>query len=172
MRRHGSPQELERVRREAFALHMQKLPSAKIAEALDRSVRTVQRWLAEARQQGVEALAARPHAGARPRLSRRQREGLRKQLLKGAKAQGFDTNFWTASRAQQVIRQRYGVEYHVNYVPELLKQLGFSRQRPVRKAREQDEAEVNRWKRTAWPRIKKKHIGSARPLFSGTKAAF
>jgi transposase len=172
MRRHGSPQELERVRREAVALHTQGLSPAQIARALDRSPRTVQRWLAEARQHGIKALAARPHAGAKPKLSRQQREGLRKQLLKGATAHGFGTDLWTAARVQQVIRQRYGVEYHVNYVPELLKHLGFSRQRPVRKAREQNEREVDRWKRTAWPRIKKKPVISAPRSFSGTKAGF
>jgi transposase len=172
MRRHGSPQELERVRREAFALHTQGLSPAQIAQALDRSPRTVQRWLADARQQGIEALAAKPHPGAKPKLARQQREGLRKQLLKGAKAHGFSSNFWTAARVQHVIHQRYGVDYHVNYVAELLKRLGFSRQKPVRRAREQDDAEIDHWKRTAWPRIKKKRVGSGPPSFSGTKAGF
>jgi len=160
------------VRREAFALHTQGLSPAQISQALDRSTRTVQRWLAEARQQGIEALAAKPHHGAKPKLSRQQREGLRKQLLKGAEAHGFSTDLWTATRVQQVILQRYGVEYHVNYVPELLKNLGFSRQKPVRKARERDEAEIDRWVRVEWPRIKKKRAASAPPLFSGTKAPF
>jgi transposase len=172
MRKHGSPQELERVRREAVALRAQGLSAAQVAAALDRSPRTVHRWLAEARQHGIEALAARPHAGAKPKLSRQQREGLRKQLLKGATAHGFDTDLWTADRVRQVIRQRYGVEYHVNYVPELLKHLGFSRQRPVRKAREQNEVEGDRWKRATWRRIKKKPGTLAPPLFSGMKAVF
>src|SRR5215211_2719700 len=98
MRRHGSPQELERVRREAVALHAQGVPCAQIAKALDRAERTVQGWAAKAQQQGIEALAAKPHAGAKPKLSARQRQGLRRQLLKGAQAHGFDTDLWTASR--------------------------------------------------------------------------
>ena len=155
MRRYGSPQELERVRREAVALHAQGLSSAQIAQALDRSPRTVQKWLAKARQHGIEALAAKLHSGAKPKLSRQQREGLRKQLLKGAQAHGFSTDLWTAARVQQVILQRYGVKFHVNYLPELLRSLGFSRQKPVRKARERNEAEIERWKGTTWPRIKK-----------------
>ena len=172
MRRHGSPQELERVRREAVALRAQGMSAAQVAAALDRSPRTICKWLAEVRRHGIEALAAKPHAGARPKLSRQQREGLRKQLLKGAKAHGFSTDLWTAARVRHVIHQRYGVEYHVNYVAELLKKLGFSRQKPVRRARERDEAEIDRWKRTAWPRIKKKRVSSEPPSFSGTKAAF
>jgi len=162
MRRHGSPQELERVRHEAAALDAQGVSCAQIAKALDRSVRTVQGWVAKAREQGVAALAAKPHAGAKPKLSAHQRNGLRRQLLKGAQAHGFETDLWTAARVQQLIQQRYEVEYHVNYVPDLLKSLGFSRQQPVRQARERNEPEIARWKRVDWPRIKKRPAGSAR----------
>ncbi len=172
MRRHGSPQELERVRREAAALHAQGVSCAQIAAALDRSERTVQSWAAKARQRGVEALAAKPHAGAKPKLSLRQREALGQQLLKGAQAHGFDTDLWTASRVQQLIERRYGVEYHANYVPELLKGLGFSRQQPVKRAREQNDDEVQAWLARDWPRIKKKLAVSARRSSGGTKAAF
>jgi len=162
MRRHGSPQELERVRREAVALRAQGVSCVQIAKALDRSVRTVYAWVAKARQRGVEALAAKPHAGARPKLTAQQRNGLRCQLLKGAKAHGFETDLWTAARVQQLIFQRYGVAYHVNYVPDLLKSLGFSRQKPVRRARERNEQEIARWVAQDWPRIKKKRVASAR----------
>jgi transposase len=110
----------------------------------------------------MDALAAKPHAGAKPKLSAQQRSGLRCQLLKGAQAHGFDTDLWTAARVQQLIYERYGVEYHVNYVPDLLKSLGFSRQQPVRRARERDETEIARWVATDWPRIKKKRVASVR----------
>lgn len=161
MRRHGSPEELERVRRQAFALHAQGVSNVQIAKALDRSVRTVQAWLAKARRCGVEALAAKSHPGAKPKLGARQWRALRQQLLKGARAHGYDTDLWTAARVQELIRKRYGVEYHVNYVPDLLRALGFSRQKPVRKARERDEAEIARWLHEDWPRIKKKRVALA-----------
>jgi transposase len=172
MRRHGSPQELERVRREAAALHAEGVSCPQIAAALDRSERTVQGWVAKAREHGVEALAAKPHAGAKPKLSDRQRERLRRQLLKGAEAHGFDTDLWTASRVQELIGRLYGVEYHVNYVPDLLKALGFSRQQPVKQARERDDAAVSGWLARDWPRIKKKPVAAGRQSSSGTKAAF
>lgn len=171
MRRHGSPQELERVRREAVALVAQGVSPAQIAAALDRSVRSVQRWIAVVKKGGVDALAATPHAGAKPKLSARQREWLLGQLLKGARAHGYQTEFWTAPRVQQLIRERYGVEYHVNYVPTLLKALGFTRQRPARKAREQEDGVVEQWRHRDWPRIKKKLGASGQRSYSGTKAA-
>jgi len=159
MRRHGSPQELERVRREAVALASQGVKVAQIAAALDRSPRTVEKWLAQARKGGPDAVAATPHPGRKPKLSAQQRRGLQQQLLKGARSQGWSTDLWTAPRVQQLIRQKYGVEYHVNYIPTLLKSLGWTRQKPERRARERDEAAVERWVHVDWPRIKKKSVG-------------
>lgn len=156
MRRHGSPQELERVRREAVALAAQGVKRPQIAAALDRSLHTVNRWLALARKRGPDALAATPHPGATPKLTARQRRSLTRQLLQGAQAHGWSTDLWTAARVHQLIRQRYGVDYHVSYVPTLLKSLGWTRQKPERRARERDEAEIERWVRVDWPRIKKK----------------
>ena len=57
MRRQGSPQELERVRREAVALAAQGVTRPQIAAALDRSVHTVNKWLALARQHGFTHVA-------------------------------------------------------------------------------------------------------------------
>jgi len=156
MRRHGSPQELERVRREAVALGAQGLKPSQIAAALDRHVRTVEKWLAKARDSGPEAVAAISHPGSSPKLSARQRQGLQRQLLKGAQAQGWTTDWWTAPRVQALIQQRYGVDYHVNYIPTLLKTLGWTRQKPERRAGERDEEAIQTWFHQDWPRIKKR----------------
>jgi hypothetical protein len=54
----------------------------------------------------------------------------------------------------------------------ILHDLGFSPQKPRRVAREQDAAAVERWRKQAWPRIKKKRGGVAPASFSSTKPAF
>ncbi len=89
------------------------------------------------------------HAGAL------QRNGLRNWLLKGARSEGFDTDLWTCPRVKEVIRRRYGVEYHVDALPYVLKSLGFTCQKPQLKAAERDEAAVATWIARDWPRIKK-----------------
>lgn len=162
MRQHGSPQTLERVRRTAVSLHRQGVHRRQIAAALNRHVRTISRWLAAVRDHSVEALAARPHPGAPSKLSLDQRRRLAEQLLKGAMAHGFSTDLWTAPRVQRLIRERYGVEYHVNYIPTLLKALQFTRHKPEHRARERNEAEIEHWVQCDWPRIKKKRTGRAR----------
>lgn len=162
MRRHGSPQTLERVRRTAVSLHRQGVHPQQIAAALNRHVRTVYRWLAAARDRGAEAVAARLHPGPSSKLCLAQRKRLAEQLLEGAMAHGFSTDLWTAPRVQRLIRERYGVEYHVNYIPTLLKALNFTRHKPEHRARERNEAEIEHWLQCDWPRIKKKRTGRAR----------
>lgn len=162
MRRQGSPQTLELVRREAVSLSRQGVPPQQIAAALNRHVRTVYSWLEAARNQGMKGVAARIHPGSSPKLSVEQRQVLAQRLLQGAQAQGFSTDLWTAPRVQRLIREQFDVEYHVNYVPTLLKMLGFTPQKPECRARERNEAEIAHWRACDWPRIKKKRAGTAR----------
>ena len=73
---------------------------------------------------------------------------------KGPEAFGFDTELWTLARIAAVIEQLTGVRYHPGHVWRLLRRLGWSPQRPARRATERDEAEIARWRAQEWPRIK------------------
>ena len=110
----------------------------------------------------MEALAAQLHPGPPLKLSLAQRQHLAKQLLEGATAHGFSTDLWTGPRVQRLIREQYGVDYHVNYIPTLLRALNFTLHKPERRARERNEAEIEHWLQCDWPRIKKKRTGRAR----------
>lgn len=155
MRRHGSPPTLERVRREAVSLAMHGVSPQQIALALDRQVRTVYHGLEAARDHGMQGVAARIHSGAPPQLSDRQRDVLVEQRLRGAQAHGFETDLWTGPRVQRLIREQFDVDYHVKYVPVLLKTLGFTPQKPECRACERNEAEIAHGRAGDWPRIKK-----------------
>jgi transposase len=54
-----------------------------------------------------------------------------------------------------MIQRLFGVEYHPDYVPRLLRKLGWSPQKPEQRARERDERAAARWRRDEWPRLKK-----------------
>jgi transposase len=120
------------------------------------SRRSIDRWMQAYRADGDTGLAAKPHPGAASRLTDRQREDLRKRLLAGAESQGFATDLWTCPRIRQLVAERYGVEYHVDHIPRLMKSLGFSPQKPRRQASERDEAAIDEWIERDWPRIKKR----------------
>jgi hypothetical protein len=53
---------------------------------------------------------------------------------------------WTAARGARLIERHFGLRYHPEHVRKVLKQrLGWTSQKPKRKARERDDKEVERW---------------------------
>lgn len=158
MRRHGSPQDLEAVRLKAIELHQKGMQADEIALALDRSRRWLQLTLQQFRKHGNAGIRLKPCPGAKPKLSAKQRRSLLKRLLQGARANGFETDLWTGPRVRELILRKYGVAYHVEYVPRLLSQLGLSCQKPTRRAKQRDEAGIASWVHRDWERIKKEPV--------------
>jgi hypothetical protein len=75
-------------------------------------------------------------------------------LAKGAKAHGWPNQLWTAARVARVIQRHFGRRYHPEHVRKVLKRrLGWSSQKPRRRARERDDQEVSRWLGDEYPRI-------------------
>ena len=122
---------------------------------MDAHPTSVKRWWAAYQKHGEGGLTAKPVPGRRCKMTTRQRERLVARLLKGAKANGFSTDLWTCPRIAQVIEARYGVHYHVDHIVRLMASLGFSAQKPEKRAAERDEERIARWVTRDWPRIKK-----------------
>lgn len=172
MRTPENGKEAERRRECALTLARQGLSSATIGQRLGIDPRTVRRWKARFRRLGRRGLQTRRASGARCRLTKQQRNGLTQRLLTGALAQGFTTNLWTCPRIAQLIERQYQVRYHVDHVPRLMQSLGFSVQRPERRACERDEAAIADWVARDWKRVKKRPPSARVPSFSSTKQAF
>lgn len=156
MRPRGSPEKLEQRRMQAIALLQEGLQPVEVARRLGVDRRSVRRWKAAFKRQGRRGLAARAAPGRPPKLNREQKEKLARVLLRGAQAWGFPTDLWTCPRVAEVIWREFGVRYHVDHVGRLLHGMGWSPQKPERRARERDEEAIRRWVRVEWPRIKKK----------------
>ena len=60
-------------------------------------------------------------------------------LARGAEASGFRGDVWTAGRVAEVIWREYRVRYHRDHVGKLLREAGWSPQRPITRASRRDE---------------------------------
>ncbi len=100
-------------------------------------------------------MAARPAPGRPPKLDAKARSRLERKLVRGARACGFATDLWTCPRVAKVIRREFRVRYHVDHIGRLLRSMGWSPQKPERRARERDEEAIRRWVKVDWPRVKK-----------------
>src|SRR5438552_14341379 len=119
MRPKGTAEELERRRRRAVCLLEQGEPPCVVARILGVSRPSLHRWRRMARQ--GHGLGPKPVPGARRRLTDSQMKELEGLLDQGAPAHGFPNELWTAARVALVIRRRFGVEYHPDYVLRLLR---------------------------------------------------
>lgn len=154
---------MERRRREAVRLVQQGLSQAEAARRVHTTRKSVCCWWHAYQQGGDAALAAKPPPRKPCRLNPEQKQDLVTRLLQGARAEGFDTDLWTSPRITAFIRRRYGVRYHSHHIPHLLHALGFTCQKPERRAAERDEAAIRRWIAVDWPRIKKSPSPSRPP---------
>jgi transposase len=148
----GTAAELERRRCRAVELVGQGEPRSAVARILGVHPKTLARWLRLTRQ--GQSLEAKPHPGPHPSLSDAQLDQLEALLLPGAKAHGWPNQLWTADRGARLLRDRLGVAHHPEHVRKILKhRLGWTSQKPKRKARERNDKEVERWKGDELPRI-------------------
>jgi transposase len=141
---------------------------AEVARQLEVSAQAVSVWHARWKEGGTEGLHSRGPSGPAPRLSDAQLAQVEQALLDGATAHGFVGELWTLDRAATVIERLTGVHHHPAWVWALLRyRLGWSVQRPRRRAAERDQAAIDRWVKERWPRILQTPNG-AEPVWSSS----
>lgn len=145
----------EVLRRRCVALQQQGWKQVAIAQALGLTQGWVSRTLTKFRQQGQKGLAWQKQPGAKPRLTQQQLIQLVSELNKGAEYHGFPGHIWTRPRVNEVIRKLFGVSYDPSQVGRLLKKVEWTRQKPQRKARQQNQQRVEHWREERLPELKK-----------------
>jgi transposase len=129
---------------------------AEIARQLGVSHQIVSDWRAAWRRSGRDGLRGADRTGRPPKVSHEQLVQLEAELLKGGEANGYPNELWTLQRVAEVIERMTGVAYHPARVWHLLREgLGWSWQRPARRAIERDDEAIQRWVRRRWPALKK-----------------
>lgn len=163
MRPKGSAAVLEARRLLAGQLLLNGSEVDEVAEVVGASEVSVRRWRRAVEKGGLEALKAKPHPGRKPRLSAKQKHRLIEILLAGPRKAGYPTELWTCRRVAEVIAKKFHVTYHPDHVGKLLHHLGWTCQKPEQRAREADDAAMERWRKRDWPRIKRGRRRAAAP---------
>jgi transposase len=167
----------ERASRQARRLQAAELFTpgmrlAAVARQLGVSKQSASRWHAAWTAGGPEALHSRGPSGLPPRLSDADLERLATALGHGAGAHGFTGEVWTLRRIAQVVEREFGARHHLGHLWAILHQrMGWSVQRPVRRAVERDEQAIRQWIAQDWPRIKQTPTGAKPDSSSSTSPA-
>ena len=149
---------MHRRRQKAAQLFEKGLSAPEVARRLGVARQVAYRWKDAWQQGGLAALASKGRAGRKAKLTPAHTQNLLEALLQGPAAHGYKTQLWTLPRVAALIAKLTGVHYHPGHVWRVLGSLGFSCQRPERRAIERDEPAIRQWKRVGWPGIKKKPL--------------
>lgn len=129
---------------------------AEAARTFGVSRQAIYNWLERKASGGVRAL--QPRKRGRPKggtLEPWQCAQIAKQVVHNYPDQlKLPFCLWTREAVAALISRRFGINLSVSTVGRYLKQWGFTPQKPVRRAYEQRPAEVRRWLRKEYPRIR------------------
>ena len=153
-------EQIEARRLRGARMLKREMSQADVAREVGVSRQAVSVWAKQlaAVNGAVGKLRARPLG--RPKwLEATQCSVLRAMLLKGALAYGFPTELWTIKRVRALVKRQFGVSYSNTGCWELVRALGFTPQKPERRAMQRDEVAITRWKSHRWPALKKKPAG-------------
>ncbi len=155
MRPQGSADKLEYRRRQAIRLLKEGKRPSEIMAIVKCSKSSLLRWRSSHKKEGDDGLNPKLASGRPPKLTESRQRKLIQLLIRGALKAGYSTDLWTTGRIAALIKRHLGVSYHPDYIGPLLKSMGWSWQKPERRAIQRDEAAIEHWKEKIWPRIKK-----------------
>lgn len=161
---------LEQRRLEAAKLLREGVPQAEVARRVDAHRQSVSRWAKQLGDGGVRALKRAGRAGRKARLRPEDLRRIERGLKRGPQALGYESGLWTSARVAHLIEKECGIRYHAGHAWRILRQLGWSCQRPTGRALERDEDKIRRWKQERWPELKKRPKTRAARSSSSTKA--
>ena len=146
-------------------------PEAVVA-AIGMNPRTIYKWLERYHSGGLDALKAKPVPGRPPKLTAVQLRWLAKTIRgKNPQQLCFEFALWTVAIVREVIHDRFGVKLSEVSVGRVLKTLGFSPQRPLHRAWQQNPSLVQEWLETEFPKIREEARKSRAQIYFGDESS-
>lgn len=160
-----SRKERERVRLKAGKLFQKGIAQAEVARRLKATPAAVSYWHTAWKKKGVRGLQSKGHTGFASKLTKEKQILFKKAIIKGPLMYGYETNLWTLSRLSAILRRVTGFRCSDVWTWHIVRNLGFTPQKPQVQARERDEKAIAEWKTKTLPGLKK--MGGKTWILSG-----
>ena len=155
--RKADPSVLEHTRLLAVKRVQNGESPEEVTRSLGLSRPTIYQWLAKYRNGGWDALKVKKgKGGGRPGKLKAKHIKFVFEAVTGGdpRQQSFPFALWTRDLVKKLIWKKYKIKVSRWSVGRLLKQLGLSAQKPLKKAYQKDPHKVDKWLRYQYPQIK------------------
>jgi transposase len=143
-----------------------------IASTLNISEESIRLWVNAFLLKGVKSFNYKKPPGKPSKLTKAQRKQLDQLISQGPEKSGFPGACWRSPMIQWLIYEKFGVEYSVFYIPQLLKNMGFSYQKAKFVADHKDAEKRKEWLEQKWPEILKLAEKKNAYILFGDEASF
>lgn len=143
-----------------------------IAGTLKISEESIRLWVNAFLLKGVKSFNYKKTLGKPSKLTKTQRKQLDQLISQGPQKSGFPGACWRSPMIQWLIYEKFGVEYSVYYIPQLLKNMGFSYQKAKFVADHKDPEKRKEWLEQKWPEILKLAEKMNAYILFGDEASF
>jgi transposase len=144
------------LRLQGILLSLDGYTTGKISNLLKIHRSTVTTWVKNWNLYKENGLLEGHRTGRNKKLMNDKFEKLKDIIESGPVAYGLNTGIWTSIIIKQIIEEEFDIIYHPGHVRKILKQLGFSVQRPTIKLGNAEIKKKNKWIRYEYPNLKKK----------------
>jgi transposase len=132
----------------------------------------IYKWLKLYKEGGWKALLSKKSKGKTPIVSEKEKTIISKLLLKNPQQLQFDFGLWTLEMVKILIKKKFGKEVSLWTVSRILKSIGFTKQKPLFRAYQQDKSKVDTWLNEEYPAIEKEAKKEKREIYFEDEAGF
>lgn len=146
---------MEKRRLEAIALLADGVSQAEVSRRMGVSRQAVSKWMVTKRSGGTKALVSKGKPGRKTAPTPAEMKKVEMALVKGPVKNGYRNDLWTLRRVAEVFALVTGRRPSISRTWGLLREMGWSCQRPARRARQQDAEAVAEFRERTWATVKK-----------------
>jgi transposase len=162
--------ELTELRKRGVSAVQDGQAAVLVAKVLGVQKSTLFGWLARYRRGGWDALDARKRGGRPPKLTAKMLQWIYETVMKDPRQMEFPFALWTSTMIAELIWRQFHIRLSKASVCRLLNQLGFSPQKPVWRAFQQDHERVQKWINEEYPKIRALAREKEADIFFGDEA--
>lgn len=143
-----------------------------VGSILKVSEESIRLWMKKLLLNGPAGLKSGKPGGRKPKLTKRQKKALKDIIIKGPSAAGFTGACWRSPMIQDLIHKKFNVFYSVNYISQLLRNMGLSFQKGKFVSDHKDPEKRKEWLEKTWPEIYETAKRRKARILFGDEASF